>query len=66
MDSEESACPKQRFRPNEGGSGRGSSSSVNVTSEKCVVCDLTGFNSIRLLERKDRLSRQDIHPSLRA
>jgi len=41
MDSEESACPEQRFRPNEGGSGRGSSSSVNVTSEKCVVCDLT-------------------------
>ena len=40
MDSEESACPEQRFRPNEGGSGRGSSS-VNVTSEKCVVCDLT-------------------------
>ena len=30
MDSEESACPEQRFRPNEGGSGRGSSSSANV------------------------------------
>jgi len=44
MDSEESACPEQWFRPNEGGSGRGSSSSVNVKSEKCVVCDLTGLD----------------------
>ena len=44
VDSEESACPEQRFRPNEGGSGRGSSSSVNVTAEKCVVCDLTGLD----------------------
>ena len=44
-ESEESACSELQF--DDGGSGRGSSSSVNVTSEKCVVCDLTGFNSIR-------------------
>ena len=42
MDSEDSACPELRF--DEGGSGCGSSSSVNVTSEKCVVCDLTGLD----------------------
>jgi len=42
MDSEESACPELQF--DEGGSGSGSSSNVNVTSEKCVVCDLTGLD----------------------
>jgi len=42
MDSEESACPELQF--DEGGSGRGSSSNVNVTTEKCVVCNSTGLD----------------------
>jgi len=41
-ESEESACSELQF--DDGGSGRGSSSNVTVTSEKCVVCDLTGLD----------------------